>query len=211
MASLDVLADPLRLRLVRHLAEHEAATLGELAEIAGVHVNTLRPHVVLLEREGVLVRLPSVPEGRGRPTVRYRLAADRTPPGADFLGLAQVLAQGLAATNPKTGVIDRAARLWGRSQPVQPGRPEVSVRVASVLQRLGFHVRVGELEIELTGCPCPLVAPDRPQLVCRLADGVVDGALVAAGGTLRVAARAHDPEQRRCALVLEPAGSAHGA
>ena len=48
MGVLDAVADPVRLRIVRHLAENGSATLSELAEAAGVHLNTIRAHVAAL-------------------------------------------------------------------------------------------------------------------------------------------------------------------
>jgi len=52
MGVLDAVADPVRLRVVRHLARHDTATLPELAEAAGVHVNTIRGHVASLAVQG---------------------------------------------------------------------------------------------------------------------------------------------------------------
>ena len=54
----------------------------------------------------------------------------------------------------------------------------------------------------LSSCPCRLVSPDRPELICNLAVAVVDGILAGSGSPLRVTARAHDPQQRRCAAAL---------
>jgi hypothetical protein len=52
------------------------------------------------------------------------------------------------------------------------------------------------------GCPCPLLAPDRPDVVCTLACGVVEGALGASGGGLRVARHDNDPRRRACTIHL---------
>jgi DNA-binding transcriptional ArsR family regulator len=54
MRVLEAVADPVRLTIVRHLARHDSATLSELADAAGVHLNTVRAHVAALERAGVL-------------------------------------------------------------------------------------------------------------------------------------------------------------
>src|SRR5437660_433223 len=67
MARLDAISDPVRLRLVRHLEHHGDASLQELAEGAGVHLNTARAHVAELESAGVLVRGAAAPAaGPGR-------------------------------------------------------------------------------------------------------------------------------------------------
>ena len=54
MGVLDAVADPVRLRIVRHLADGGSATLAELADVAGVHPNTIRSHVAALEAADVL-------------------------------------------------------------------------------------------------------------------------------------------------------------
>ena len=54
----------------------------------------------------------------------------------------------------------------------------------------------------LRACPCRLVSPGRPELVCNLAIAVTEGVLAGCGSPLRVTARTHDPEQRRCEAVL---------
>ena len=92
MSALDAIADPVRLRVVRHLARTESATLPELSEAAGVHLNTVRPHIDALIAASVLVREPQAPSGRGRPRIGYRLAGDWSPPTADYRGLAELLA-----------------------------------------------------------------------------------------------------------------------
>ncbi len=80
MSLIDAVADPLRLRVIRRLSDGEAASMAELAEAAGVHVNTVRPHVAALEQAAVVERLRAAPSGRGRPTICYRLASDWSLP-----------------------------------------------------------------------------------------------------------------------------------
>src|SRR4051795_308286 len=56
MSSLEALSDPVRLEVVRHLERCDDASLQELADAAGVHLNTVRPHVAALEEAGAVVR-----------------------------------------------------------------------------------------------------------------------------------------------------------
>jgi hypothetical protein len=56
--------------------------------------------------------------------------------------------------------------------------------------------------LALTGCPCPLVSPDRPAVVCALVDAAIDGALEGRG--LGARSRRHDPESRHCCMALAP-------
>jgi hypothetical protein len=56
--------------------------------------------------------------------------------------------------------------------------------------------------VRLTGCPCPLIASGRPDLICGLVAGVLDGVLGAIGAPLRIAATEHDPVRRDCRIRL---------
>ena len=70
---LESIADPIRLRVVRYLDEHDVGSLSELAEVAGVHVNTVRPHVQALEDDGVLGSRQRRARGPGRRVIEYFL------------------------------------------------------------------------------------------------------------------------------------------
>jgi hypothetical protein len=61
-------------------------------------------------------------------------------------------------------------------------------------------------ELVLSGCPCPLVAPERPEALCHLARGVVDGVLAGCGSAPRVTDSAHDPGRRLCRARLGTGG-----
>ena len=87
---LETIADPVRLRIVRHLEAHGPAQLADLAAGAGVHLNTARTHAAALEADGVIVREPGEPSGRGRPPLSYRLSDDWALPTSDLHGLAEI-------------------------------------------------------------------------------------------------------------------------
>jgi hypothetical protein len=70
------------------------------------------------------------------------------------------------------------------------------------LSRFGYRVRASDDAVNVDRCLCPLVAPDSPEVVCCLMDGVVDGALAASGGRLRLDRAEHDPSARSCRFVL---------
>jgi predicted ArsR family transcriptional regulator len=207
MTRLDAVADPLRLRVLRHLAEGPGATLPELAAAAGVHLNTIRPHVAALEAAGVVTRERREREGRGRPAVIYRLAGDWTPPTTDFLGLAELLAATLARSEPDSAELRAVGLEWGRWLLGRPGAHDVVTDLPLALERLGFHARVHDRTLELSACPCSLVLPDRPELLCELAAAVADGVLAGSGSGLTVGRRAHHPDVRRCAIELEGAAA----
>ncbi len=210
MFSLDPLADPTRLRIVRHLSEQGSASLRELAAAADVHVNTARPNVVELERAGVLERESATPSGPGRPAVRYRLVEGWSPPSADFRGLAEVLGAALLRGGFGPDEIRAVGHEWGRYLLGRPGAHDVEREVPLALERLGFQVTLSGSTLRLSACPCPLVLPQRPQLLCELAVAVADGVLAGAGSELRVGGRDHNPAARSCAARLERTGAKGG-
>ena len=73
MSVLDLVADPIRLAILRRIARGGPASLQELADAAGVHVNTARAHVVALEEGGALESRTRERPGRGRTGREYIL------------------------------------------------------------------------------------------------------------------------------------------
>jgi hypothetical protein len=72
-----------------------------------------------------------------------------------------------------------------------------------ILSRLGFDARIDGERLILSGCPCPLISPERPALVCKLIDAVVDGILAGSGSGLRAIRHQHDPVSRTCSALLQ--------
>lgn len=206
MLPLELVADPVRLRLLRHLSERDSCSLAEAAEAAGVHVNTARPHVTALVEAGALVRETAATAGPGRPAVRYRLPEGWTAPTVDFRGLAELLAAALVRSRQAPEELRDLGLGWGRYLLGRPGMHEVGRELPLALERLGFQAEVTDGELRLSGCPCPLVSPDQPELVCELAAAVADGVLAGAGSQARLTARRHDPRRRSCKAALRSAG-----
>jgi predicted ArsR family transcriptional regulator len=199
---LDTLSDPVRLKVVRHLERDGDATLQDLADAAGVHLNTVRPHVAALERGGAIVRASAAPAGRGRPQALYRLAPDWTVPTADFRGLAELLATALVRRGADADDVRAVGLEWGRYLLGRPGTHSIDEELPRALEQLGFSARIDGRMLALSACPCTLVLPDRPQMICELAVAVADGLLTGAGSGLRVGLRAHDPAARSCSVEL---------
>jgi predicted ArsR family transcriptional regulator len=202
MGVLDAVADPVRLRIVRHLARHDSATLGELADAAGVHLNTVRAHVAALEEAAVLDSTQKPATGPGRPATEYRLADGWGLSSTDFLELAGLLAAALVRTHPDAEALRATGADWGRYLVGRPGRHDVATQVPRALERLGFHADVAGETVHISGCPCAVVSPDHPEVVCALATGLVDGVLAASGSDVRVVEHDAHPDHRRCTLRL---------
>jgi predicted ArsR family transcriptional regulator len=199
---LEHLADPARRGILESLGEGANRGVEELAQAAGVHANTARAHLRALERAGLVERGTEDAGVRGRPRALYRLADGWRMPGADFKGLADLLAQSLAALDPKPDRVRALGREWGRYLAGRPGSAEAQALLPKVLGDLGFEARMERSTVVLESCPCPLVLDHRPELVCCLAAGVVDGVIGAARERLYVRAVKHDPQARSCRLRL---------
>jgi predicted ArsR family transcriptional regulator len=206
MGVLDAVADPVRLRIVRHLAGEGSATLNELADTAGVHLNTIRSHVAALEQAGILESEQKAASGPGRPASEYRLVDGWGLSSTDFLELAGLLAAALVRTHPDRESLRETGADWGRWLVGRPGRRDVAEQVSRALERLGFHATVEGEVVRISGCPCAVVSPDHPEIVCGLATGLVEGVLAASGSALRVAEHDAHPEDRRCTLRLTRVG-----
>jgi predicted ArsR family transcriptional regulator len=200
---LELIADPVRLAVVRHLEQHGRASLRELAEAAGVHANTLRPHVLELEQAGLLVsERRMLPSRRGRPGIDFRLSEDWRRTSSDFLGVAELLAAALGRAGLEPDQLRAVGDEWGRYLIGRPGSYDVDSELPRVMGRLGFEAAVKGGRLHLSRCPCSTVAPDQPELMCLLAEGVIEGALAAAGGEREATSFAHDAESRHCTAKL---------
>jgi predicted ArsR family transcriptional regulator len=71
---LEVVADPVRLQILRTLSRVDAATTSELASESPASYQTLRRHLEALEAFGVIRARAGVSEGEsGRPAARFSL------------------------------------------------------------------------------------------------------------------------------------------
>lgn len=201
-APLELVSDPVRLRVVRELERCPGATLLELADAAGLHANTVRQHLAALDEAGALSRESGAPDGRGRPPARYRLAGHWTLPTADFRGLAELLAAAVVRGGADADDMRAVGLDWGRYLVGRPGEHDPARDLPEALERLGFSARVEGDDLEITACPCSLVLPGRPELICELAAAVADGVLAGSGTGAHVVERSHDPAARRCAARI---------
>lgn len=158
---------------------------GEIAEVLGLHVNTVRPHLDRMRDVGLL-RVDTEARGSvGRPQHRYSLAAD-----APALGLEPspypLLARVLLAAAADGGLAGEDLAEAGRDQGRRDGRrwPEGTDGLEALMleqARLGFDPEVVEHEAGATmafaHCPFRDLAVQHPELVCQLHCGLVEGLL----------------------------------
>ena len=205
MLPLEAIADPVRLSIVRHLAHAGPSTLAQIVAGAGVHRNTVRHHLATLETAGVVEPAAAERPGRGRPRHRFQLRGSWSLPSTDFRGLAEVLAQLVRVLKPSPASIKKIGHAWGRYFRGKPGERFLEKDLPPVLERLGFLAQVKGRELRVSGCPCPLVLPEDPAIICRLMTAVVEGYLesgVSPGAAPGIRGADHDPQRRACTLRL---------
>ena len=168
----ELIADPVRLAIVRQLSRDRSVPLTQIADGAGVHANTVRSHISELESAGVVER-ESVARGPGRPPLRYRLGAGWRLPSDDMRGLSELLAALVLSLDPDSEDIRQLGGQWGRFLSGRPGGDAVA-GLPRMLERLGFDAEIDGCEIRLTSCPCPSQHdPARRTCTIRLAETAI--------------------------------------
>jgi predicted ArsR family transcriptional regulator len=202
----ELIADPVRLAIVRQLSTDGSAPLIEIADRAGVHVNTVRSHMAELELAGVVERESAAPDGPGRPQVRYRLCPGWRLPSDDMRGLSELLAALVTRLEPASKEIEQFGSEWGRFLSGRPGGDALA-GLPRALERLGFDadVDIDGRTIRLRSCPCVLVSPEHPELICALAKAAIEGILGLGHRRMEISAAEHDPPLRSCTIHLTQA------
>jgi predicted ArsR family transcriptional regulator len=182
VTKLGALADPVRRRLYRFVAEQPGAvSRDQAAEGLDVPRHTVKFHLDRLVEEGLLVtefrRLTgrSGP-GAGRPAKLYRRSRKEVTvsvPSRRYDLAGQVLADaveramgGVPMPDAMFAAADNAARIVTEAwPPASDGEPE---RVAEVLDQLGYEPRVQNGEVRLGNCPFHRLASDHREVVCGM-------------------------------------------
>jgi predicted ArsR family transcriptional regulator len=236
------LSSPVRSHLLRLLLDEadpggsegvSTDAVGEVPALAaalGLHVNTVRAHLAVLQDAG-LVR--SAPDARGRPG-RPRLVFRSTDEAAAALAprtrgesepgyrvLAGLLADQLAASNDQPAEV--AAELgasWGRSAVVDEAASHLGAegaieRVIGLLDEAGFGPeRIGgpdgQVLVSLHRCPFEEVARQRPEVVCSMHLGFLRGAFEALGSDVEVPELTPFVRADRCVAELRVPPVARG-
>lgn len=156
-------------------------TMEQICTSAGLHPNTVRPHLEVLLALGAIARERGPRRGRGRPPWLYR--STETPQEAERSSQARSLRDQLADVEDGD-LADEAARRWA-SLSGERDRSADSIdaaveQAADALSRIGFAVSVAPTmdRIDLMQCPYADLVADRPiicdihaALVQRLLDG----------------------------------------
>jgi predicted ArsR family transcriptional regulator len=174
---------------------------AQLAAEVGRHVSTVRQHLELLARSGVVSRRVEQRTVRGRPRVLYAATTAREPDDGDGM-MAMMLASQLAQGDDPAGQAELAGRRWGRALVQRDdGRTAsgstsraadvgaTTQRIVDLFDEVGFAPqarpeRHGTV-IELNRCPFLHVAQAHPEVACSLHLGLLRGALESLGSPVR--------------------------
>jgi predicted ArsR family transcriptional regulator len=219
------LASPTRARLVELLRDSgDEMGVRALADAIGLHPNTVRGHLGILENAGLVTCSTAVSAGPGRPRHVYRAVREREARSDEdderYRLLASLLAERVRSERPQApSAVEHAAVTWGRHL---VGRadgeltPERAVaRLVELLGRLGFDAKVeGDLlegnlaegfALRIGDCPFSDVARTHPEIACAVHRGLTTGLLQALGGSIELVHMVADPESRRCQATLQVA------
>jgi predicted ArsR family transcriptional regulator len=185
------LGDPSRVRILAELrASTTPVAATELAARVGLHANTVRSHLRILEEAQLVTALREDRTTPGRP----RLGYVSTPEGvsheerAGYRLLAEILASHLAGSGKDASQqAEAAGQAWGRyfidqGPAVARGSADDDVRsVVRLLAEFGFDPQV---EPDATGhtvlmqhCPFGEAADQYRKVVCSVHLGLMQGAL----------------------------------
>ncbi|MHB1526224.1 MAG: helix-turn-helix transcriptional regulator [Candidatus Dormibacteria bacterium] len=161
----------------------------ELAESTGMHVNTVRFHLEVLAKAGLVSSDFEHRPRRGRPRQVWRLAtAVSSGPEESYRMLAEVLAGYLQASVHDPGKLGlEIGTAWGSQLASAPADDQQHglERVVDMLAKLGFSPEQvdtpDEIQLHLHSCPFLEVARGNRQLVCSAHLGLLRGALAEAG------------------------------
>lgn len=222
VTKLGALADPLRRRLYRFVAEQPGAvSRDQAAEGLQVPRHTAKFHLDRLVEEGLLVtefrRLTgrSGP-GAGRPAKLYRRSRSEVAvslPTRRYDLAGQVLADaversldGVPMAEAVLAAADNAARIVVTASPPKDG-PELAL-VRDVLGDYGYEPRVEGDTLRLGNCPYDRLAADHRGLVCPMNRDFVEG-VARHLGCDGLRAEAIEPE-RGCCVRVVPTSSTTG-
>lgn len=164
----------------------------DIAERLGVHPNTVRFHLNVLLENGQVEEAQPESARPGRPALMFRAHSGMDPAGPrNYQLLAGILADGFADEPDPAERAAEVGRAWGRrmvapSKPTHPDRSQAIGRLMTVLDDLGFAPerkpdpdRRHPGRIGLRHCPFLELASDRPQVICSVHLGLMQGTLAA--------------------------------
>lgn len=154
------LTQPSRLRLMAEIQAKPGLLLRELAERTGLHENTVRDHLVVLEAEGLLTRQTRHAGTRGRPPESYH-PVDRAESNVEAVRRVQQAAQ--------HGDLLRRMNVDTATPRLDDDALHQIDALYEHLDDSGFQPQLDdELRIDLIPCPYSTLVDSDQELVCRV-------------------------------------------
>lgn len=183
------LAEPARRKILLHLKEAGSpCDVITLSDALGLHPNTVRGHLELLEMAGLVDRTTRQTRRPGRPPLLYSARSAVTDPEARaYRILAEMLSSTLSATAPDpSAAAEAAGTTWGRTHAQEHPRDTDPIgSLIGMLEEMGFEHEVtvdgARLQLDLVGCPYRDLATRNREVICALHLGVMRGAGEAVG------------------------------
>lgn len=167
-----------RERLLREVESRGAASTADLVAATGLHENTVRGHLDRLLADGHVRRERAQPAGRGRPALRWCTVDPEI--ANPYAGLAATLADTLVRTGRDAPRLAReSGTAWGtrlatdRTDHAQV--PDAQGLVVEVMREQGFAPDDTDETIVLHRCPLLAAATQRPDIVCAVHEGMIEG------------------------------------
>jgi predicted ArsR family transcriptional regulator len=190
------LADPSRARILAELADQGPRGARELADLVGLHVNTVRVHLNALADAGLVESETLPPQGRGRPRVAYRASAAARDAGSRrYRLLAEILTALVARFGSDAGEqLEEIGEVWGHYLVDMPPYADLTdedavERLVGLLAEIGFqpHLERGRRGRQILMRPCPFLELARvhQDVICPIHLGLMRGALAELGARTR--------------------------
>jgi predicted ArsR family transcriptional regulator len=181
------------LRVLR--ASPDPMSIVAIADVLGVHPNTVRFHLDSLVGDGQVEQVEPGRKGPGRPPLMFQAVRQMDRGGTrHYRLLAEILTAAFAAERDPRAKALAAGRAWGRkldSLPADATSAEDAIdHLIDVLDDLGFaperRATNGEEQVGLRHCPFLELAENRTSVVCPVHLGLMQGALETWGAPVAV-------------------------
>jgi len=185
-----------------------------LAAAAGLHVTTVRFHLDVLCRAGLVHGRPQPRAAAGRPRTVYSTLTDAAPDGYSTLTRLLSAQMGdtpaVRATRAEQAGVQWAKELTADAGPVsRMGAEEAARSVTGLFAQLGFRPElVGDdagRQLRLHACPFRAVARAHPEVICSIHLGLLRGVLTELGAPATTSTLRPFVEPELCVVDLSPA------
>jgi predicted ArsR family transcriptional regulator len=185
-----------------------------IADVLGVHPNTVRFHLDGLLGEGQVEQVKPDRKRPGRPALMFRAIRQMDRGGTRrYRMLAEILVNAIGAEQDSATKALAAGRAWGREQDGRlkdvPSSEQAIDGLVDVLEELGFAPERrrsnGEQQVGLRHCPFLELAENRAGIVCPVHLGLMQGALETWGAPVTVQRLDAFVEPDLCVAHLEGA------